>query len=269
MPKSIFYTCFFLVLFQAHPPSACAQVFDDTKSSLSSAPSLEVQGLEKEDFRSIDDAFFGMSAGVAIPVGQFASSDFRNYYSGYAENGYYFSLLNGFQKFGRYFGFGLNWQRSQYGFNGNAFSAIYQDLLPQLELKNSTDGDWVVNTFIGSLVMNIPHRVVDVDVRVGAGFGRVVRPEITLEGYERSTGFLSYHWVQAQSVASDASFAFGMNARLHIHQAIDLLFQWDYQRMATTMEVTNIYALSTQQLESLDQQFEYYTFGLGLGFRID
>jgi hypothetical protein len=243
-----------------------AQVFDYSDDARVKGQGAD---LDKDRYRPMDDAFFGMSAGVSIPLGQFASDDFRNPFAGYAENGFYFSLLNGFQKFGRHFGVGLNWQRSQYDFNNEAFSQIYQRFLPQLNFQSRAEGSWIINGFTGNLVINVPHRIIDVDVRIGGGFGRVSRPEITLEGTDRNTGFLSYHWVQGQSVQTDVILGFGMNGRIHLGKTFDLLLQWDYQRMSTTMDIDNLYALSVQEREELDQQFELFNVGIGLGVRID
>lgn len=242
-----------------------AQVFDPSK------PSLTPQGTKvlNEPIAGRDDAFFGMSAGVALSSGQFASTDFRNAFSGYADDGFYFSLLNGFQKVGNHIGFGLNWNRSQFGFQTEAFASFYNQVLPQFAFESRVDGNWVIDAFTGALVFSVPHRFFDVDMRVGLGLGRVLRPEIILEGVDPTTGFLSYHWLQARSVQNDLMFSFGMNGRLHLSRNIDVLIQWDYQRMNATMEILNVYAFSAQEITQLEQQFEYLTIGAGLGLRID
>lgn len=242
-----------------------AQVFDVGSNSGLAPVSMRGGGA----IAGRDDAFFGMSAGPAFSSGQFASTDYRNAFSGYAEDGFYFSLLNGFQKFGNHVGLGLNWNRAQFGFQTNEFAVFYNEVLPQFSFESRVDGNWVLDAFTGALVFSMPHKIFDVDMRVGLGLGRVVRPEIILEGVDLNTGFLSYHWLQARSVQNDLMLSFGMNGRLHLTNNLDLLIQWDYQRMNATMEILNVYAFSIQEVNMLEQQFEFFTLGAGLGLRID
>ncbi|MEX2596302.1 MAG: hypothetical protein WEC59_05165 [Salibacteraceae bacterium] len=244
------------------PCTLLAQVFDEERSVSSNSK-------DPEDFEATNDAFVGFSAGVSLPLGQFKSADYQNYYSGYAEDGYYLNFINGHQKLTKHFGIGINWYRSAFGFDERSFIELYEEVFTDLDFNSSAEDPWILHSGTVSLVTNIPHRIIDVDFRLAIGVGRAIRPRIDVEGYEPSTGFISFLWTQEQSMATDLILGFGMNGRLHVTDIVDVLVQWDYQRMKSTFDINNVYAGRFIEPEELDQQFEILNFGLGLGVRIE
>jgi len=218
---------------------------------------------------SFGNAFIGSSAGIAIPMGDLGNKDHRNYFSGYANTGYVVNVINFHQKLNRNFGLGASWSRSQFSSEFGILADYYERQIPQIDFVAGASSDWIVHAALANLVVNLPHQLIDFDVRIGAGLGRVVRPEILMEGFEKATGYFVYSWEQRELVVNDLMWGFGVKARLHATKSIDLFFQSDYQRMTSTFEVENVFAVSSTEIEEVTQNFEVLSFSAGVGFVID
>ena len=218
---------------------------------------------------SSGNAFVGSSAGIALPMGDLGNKDYRNYFSGYANTGFVVNVINFHQKLNRNFGLGVNWSRSQFSSEFGILADYYESQIPQIDFIADATSDWIIHAALGNLVVNIPNKVIDFDVRIGAGLGRVVRPEFIMEGFEKATGYFTYSWQQKEIVVNDFMWGFGVKARYHATKSIDLFVQSDYQRMTSTFEVENVLALSFIEIEEITQNFETLSFSAGIGFVID
>ncbi|GEM_PF-573420 len=214
------------------------------------------------------DTFFGSSAGIALPLGDLGSQDHRNFFSGYAKNGFVVNVINFHQKLNRNFGLGATWSRSQFTSEFGVLAEYYESQINTLDFFADASSDWVVHAAMANFVVNVPHKLIDFDVRIGIGLGRVVRPEILMEGYEKATGYFAYSWQQKETTINDIMWGFGIKARLHVTKSIDVFVQSDYQRMTSTFDVENVYALRFVETEEMTQNFETLSFALGLGFVI-
>lgn len=215
------------------------------------------------------DAFIGSSVGIAMPMGDLASKDYRNYFSGYANNGYVINFINFHQKFNNNFGLGVNWSRSQFSSEFGLLADGYNNQFRDIDFSAEASSDWVLHGALANFVVNVPHKLIDIDVRVSAGLGRAVRPEIILEGYEKTTGFFVYSWQQKETIVNDFMWGFGVKARLHVTKSFDVFLQSDFQRMKSTFEIENVYALSFSDFEEITQNFETLSLAVGVGFVLD
>tara|TARA_B110000046_G_scaffold181874_1_gene214829 strand:+ start:890 stop:1186 length:297 start_codon:yes stop_codon:yes gene_type:complete len=92
--------CFFLVSVLTLINRVDAQDF-----SIPGGPQVSVLKTIEPTYR---DAFIGSSVGISFTLGEFRSKDFRNYFSGYANNGLVINGINFHQKLNKNFGLGLN-----------------------------------------------------------------------------------------------------------------------------------------------------------------
>jgi len=215
------------------------------------------------------DAFIGSSVGIAFPLGEFRSKDFRNYFSGYANNGLVINVINFHQKLNKNFGLGLNWSRSQFTSEFGEMASGYEEQFNDIEFVAEASSDWVVHAAMANFIVNVPYKAFDFDMRLAGGLGRVSRPEILMEGHEKATGFFVYSWRQNEMVINDFMWGFGIKARWHVNEFLDIFAQSDYQRMQSTFEVENVYATRFIELEEVTQSFETISLSIGVGFVLD
>ena len=216
-----------------------------------------------------DFGFFGASAGVAVPLGSFASKDYLNYYSGYADDGYFVNFINFHHRLSKNYGIGVNWTRSAFNLDEDKYMEPYADFYQDLTFLGINDDPWVLHSIMANGIVTIPHSFLDLDVRIAIGLGHAIRPNLTITAFETSTGYLALDWVQEKSVMNDFAWGFGTSLRFHILNDLDFFVTADYLRYATTFNVKNVYNYSDTETELVDQTIEMIQLGLGFGYRLN
>ena len=89
---------------------------------------------------SFGNAFFGSSAGIALPMGDLGNKDYRNYFSGYANTGFVVNVINFHQKLNRNFGLGASWSRSQFSSEFGILADYYESQIPQIDFIADAQG---------------------------------------------------------------------------------------------------------------------------------
>lgn len=216
-----------------------------------------------------DFGFFGAGAGVAFTLGSFASKDFLNYHAGYADEGYFINFINFHHRLSKNYGIGVNWSRSAFNLDEDAYIVPYDEFYPDLTFIGVNDDPWVLHTIMANGIVTIPHSFLDLDVRVSLGLGHAIRPQLSITAFETSTGYLALDWVQEESVMNDFAWGFGTSARFHVLNDLDFFLNVDYLRCATVFQVDNVYNYSSTEQEREEQIIEMIQLGIGFGYRLN
>jgi len=219
---------------------------------------------EQETF---DIGFLGSSMGIAIPFGEFKRTDYQSLYAGYAEIGYQNQIIDFSKKFSKHFAVGVDWHRSVFGFDEQAYIHPYEDFNREYTFTIETEDNWVIHSALGNAVLNVPSKILDVDIRLGLGLGRVSRPKIQITANSIQTGYLAAYWAEDTETAYDLIVGAGANFRFHVYRGIDLFFSADYQRMNADLaiEIRDHFESVT---EERDQNIEMLQLGAGVGFTL-
>lgn len=212
--------------------------------------------------------YIGAGAGVSMPIGEFRTKDFHNFYAGYAQDGFAINALNFNYRFSEHFGTGMLVYTSGYGFSVEDFLEPHRLYNPGLGFSGESD-DWKLQTFAGVFTVSVPSEFFDFDVRFAAGLGRITRPELRVNISGPALGPGNIYWQQEEVTNAEFLLGFGANLRLHVFETIDALLAADYQRMRTRFDVRNYYNGTFDREEKLDQTIEVVNISAGLAWRFN
>jgi len=208
-----------------------------------------------------------VAGGLATPLGTFASSDFLNYYSGYAQRGIYGNIFSFTYWVHKHYGIGGSWFRSSYEMNASRYFSYYSKVYVALTFKGEAE-KWLVQSLMVSGVASIPGRIADLDFRASFGLGHVMRPEVSAVVTNDTTGLQVVRWTQARASANTLAFGAGMNLRIHIKAGFDALFNIEYQRMKPKFTVLQVYNGNVLDEDHVVQPIEILYTGLGVALTL-
>lgn len=219
---------------------------------------------EKDNVPVTNVLTVGITGGLSFPLGEFASSDYLNYYSGFAGRGVQANILNMSYRFHKYYGVGANWFRSTYSFDASRYYSYYSRAYSALTFEGMAE-KWIVQTFTASLVATVPGKLADLDVRWSMGLGRVTRPELASTVWNDTTGMQVVRWTQAETTSNTLCLGAGFNVRIHVIKGMDVFITAEYQRMKPTFTIPQVYNGSILDHEKMSQVIEVLHTGIGLG----
>lgn len=203
-----------------------------------------------------------IAGGLSSPLGQFASDDYLNAYSGYAGSGAYLSLLGATYWVHKHYGVGGNWFRGAYAFDVSRYFNPYNLYNPGLYFEGQAE-KWMVQSLCATGVASVPGKVADLDIRISTGLGTVRRPEIAAVVSD-SNGMQVVRWAQARTTAFTVSFGAGLNLRFHIVKGFDAMLNIEYQRMKANFLVPQVYNGRVLDEEEITHPVEVLHTGIGV-----
>ncbi|MEQ9188535.1 MAG: hypothetical protein RLP15_12430 [Cryomorphaceae bacterium] len=223
---------------------------------------------EQAEIEKRDYGLLAVSGGFCFPLGSFSFKEVQDPAAGFAKTGFTINFLDAAHFLSKNVGLGVRWNRHQFGYAHEAISEWFQVRVPNTTFFVRSDDPWVVHTALFNLVGVLPGKVADLDLRFGLGYSHIKRPEILLEGFEASTGYFKYSWLQQATTTSAMVVGFGSNVRFHLDEDIDVIMTWDVQRSTARMEVVNVYGVVNEQVETVVQPISIMAIGLGVGIRL-
>ena len=148
-----------------------------------------------EDF----DGSFGISYGVVIPLGSFASAD-DTINSGFAKGGGAFNADISFYRPGRRLGLNVRYSFLDLDFNSEELFQTWSILSPQVTFEPRSSA-WEIHAPSASLVYRIPLLQDNGALTIGGGLGlhRFTRPKVLVNYREYYTwGEVPWSWVQEE-----------------------------------------------------------------------
>ena len=226
-------------------------------ASLLSAQQIHFQGEPERPKRG----YIGISLGAAIPMSEFASTDFEEDYSGYAKTGLSLQLINFGYTFGKNIGIAGMW-------TGNAFKVDGEEMLQDLGLNNfsiETEA-WSFGALMVGLLMSLPANKFNFDIRAMLGYGYASAPEISMTGYVDGS---LVNITQKSATANELAYDFGMGFRIPVSGLICLNVLVDYVGFKPTFS-TMVYSAAAGIYDSFEfeQPMNHLTITGGIGFRL-
>lgn len=205
--------------------------------------------------------YIGISLGASIPTGQFASSDYKEDYSGYAKTALSLQLINFGFTFGSNIGIAGMW-------TGNTFKVNEDALLNNLAVGGlSIEADpWSFGALMIGILISVPANKFNIDFRGMIGYAYTTAPEISISGYSDEGPFvLTQKSASSDAVAGD----FGMGIRFHLSQLICLNLLFDYLACKPVFS-SMLYSgeAGIYQPIQFEQPMNHFTITGGIGFKL-
>ncbi len=218
--------------------------------------------LTNTSFSQVEDAakgYLAIAFGPTIATGNFGESSWDNVKSGYAKNGYNYTVLEFGYKFIPNFGLAGAIKGAVIPLNVQALADGYaQEYGGQFTVKSTR---WGYTGFFVGPFASIPTKYVDIDFKLMTGLLIAVSPEMTVS---RSGQIAS----QQSAAGSSIAFNSGIAARVHLSKKLGLLAQADYHLSRPTFMIEFTDTNNSQETINTGQTFTMFNFTFGIVYRI-
>lgn len=203
--------------------------------------------------------YLAIAFGPTKTSGNFSESNWDNDKSGFAKNGYNYTILDFGYKFIPNFGLSGAIKGAVLPLDVQALADGYaEEYGGQFTVKSTR---WGFTGFFVGPFASIPTKYVDIDFKLMTGLLIAVSPDMTVS----RTG-----QVATQNSAAGSSIAFnsGVAARIHLSKKLGLLAQADYHLSRPTFLITYTDTNNDQKTVNTGQTMTMFNFSFGIVYRI-
>lgn len=223
-----------------------------------------------QDHFFLKKGLFDAQAGISLPVGDFALSDFT-LPAGYAETGYHVKISLNYDVTS-YLGFVLQYQYTENPFNSDKFLSDLKGAHPDDQFISYKSDPWKLQGMLLGLYYPFKTAKTTIDVRLLGGLLSGVLPEDELNVTRPYLNNRNYNYQRSEVSASNLGFQAGIKGRHQLYKQLILTASIDY--LQTKINFENIRVIDTNigvgyKDEDYTQKFQLFNFSLGLGIQFD
>ena len=203
--------------------------------------------------------YLAITFGPSLSVGAFGDNNWDNDSSGFAKNGYNYTILEFGFKFIPNFGLAAAIKGAVVPLDVQALADGYaQEYGGQFTVKSTRWG--YTGFFVGPFV-SIPTKYVDIDFKFATGLMVAVAPDMTVSRDGETAG-------QQSSAGPSLAFNGGMAARIHVSKRIGIFTGAEYHISRPTFQ-TEFYDTSNYtETVTTAQRITMFNFSFGVALRI-
>lgn len=205
----------------------------------------------------------GISLGPSIPLNDFADTNHKNRYAGFAMTGLHLNA-NFSYKFNKYLGIAALWNRNTHPIDVDKMANYFWSNDPSLNWRVKK-ASWSSSALMGGLLITFPFKKVDFDLKGLFGYAFSKFPDIDVTASRGRTLFkVRLNEASAQSFAIN----YGASLRYHVSDKVALTLNMDC--FGTNQEfkvvISSNFIPSTR--DTIEQFMPMKNISFGIGYRI-
>ena len=213
--------------------------------------------------------YFGISAGVAIPVGNFASTDVNDETPGYANSGF-----NGFLSthihIKDYIGFAGMIGYSKNPYDVQSFNENYRNQNPGVQYEFSAS-DYEMISLLGGAFVSIPQGIMDINLKGYIGVSVATMPSTNSFIYSGEAGDPHRQIETLKNRSTAFTYGGGVNLIFYTKKNLAILIDASYLQAKPEFNALEIRLYEDGQLTGISgvdfqQKFQVINLGAGIAF---
>lgn len=203
----------------------------------------------------------GLSAGAAVPFGDYESTAVNNEGAGFARIGLCEAINVGY-RFADKFGIALQLNAFKNPVDEEGMKNVFRRMDPSLYWNLQSD-PWVVNSFSGGFMYSEIFEKIDLDLRVLIGSCYVSSPALDVFAANNEN---SVRITQHEASNNTMGILLGFSSRFHLGPYISLSLNLDYLSLTPEFKVLFVYD-EEASLYSFSQKIDVLNLSAGLAVR--